>query len=142
MRCLLDTNILISAGLFPESIPAAALKRAILPPNTAMVCDYSLDEMHRVISKKFPNKVEVLESFLYRLLFTVELVVTPSETSDAEEGIRDIKDRPILRAALGANADVLISGDKDFLESKIIHPRIMSSAEFLTLATSAIEKRL
>jgi len=56
VRCFLDTNILISAGLFPNGVPAAALKKALTPPNIAIVCDYTLDEMHRVINKNFPIK--------------------------------------------------------------------------------------
>ena len=45
--------------------------------------------------------------------------------------IRDVNDRPILRAAIEAKADVLLTGDKDFLESGVKNPTIMTSAEFL-----------
>ena len=45
--------------------------------------------------------------------------------------IRDISDRPILRAAIEAKADVLLPGDKDFLESGVNNPAIMTPAEFL-----------
>ena len=45
--------------------------------------------------------------------------------------IRDISDRPILRAAIEAKADVLLTGDKDFLESGVNNPAIMTPAEFL-----------
>ena len=40
-------------------------------------------------------------------------------SASAEESIRDINDRPILRAAISANADIFLTGDKDFLESDI-----------------------
>ena len=50
----------------------------------------------------------------------------------ADEGkLRDPKDRPILRAALNAHADLFLTGDKDFLESAITDPRIISVAQFL-----------
>ena len=136
MRCFIDTNILISAGLFPDSVPAKTLQKALSPPNTAIVCDYSLDEMHRVINKKFPAKARDLDLFLYRLLFTVELVSTPVSVHDSEAEIRDIKDRPILRTALKANADVLITGDKDFLDSAVTNPIIISAAGFMQLSQS------
>ncbi|MDR2650192.1 MAG: hypothetical protein LBB94_10815 [Clostridiales bacterium] len=45
--------------------------------------------------------------------------------------IRDISDRPILRAAIAANVDVIITGDKDFLESGVNDPLIMTAAEFV-----------
>ena len=47
--------------------------------------------------------------------------------------VRDVKDRPILRAALSSNADFFLTGDKDFLESSVEDPRIISVAEFLSL---------
>ena len=39
-----------------------------------------------------------------------------------ETQIRDVNDRPILRAAIEAKADVLLTGDKDFLEP-VLKPR-------------------
>ena len=33
--------------------------------------------------------------------------------------IRDINDRPILRAAIEAKTDILLTGDKDFLDSGV-----------------------
>lgn len=133
MRCFIDSNILISAGLFPDSVPAAALRKAISVQNTAIVCDYSLDEVHRVISKKFQNRINELESFLYRLLFTVEFVVAPDDSVKDESSVRDVKDWPILRSAIIANADVLITGDKDLLESGITTLRIITPADFMNL---------
>ena len=133
MRCFVDTNILISAGLFPNSVPAAALEKALVPPNTAILSDYSLDEMHRVINRKFPHKARELDLFLYRLLYTVERVPTPIAIHDAEAGIRDINDRPLLRAALNARADVFITGDKDFLESAVTDPKIVTATQFLKM---------
>ncbi|MDR2558773.1 MAG: putative toxin-antitoxin system toxin component, PIN family [Oscillospiraceae bacterium] len=133
MKCFIDSNILISAGLFPNSIPAAAIAKAVAPPNTAIVSDYSLDEVHRIINKKFPDRIKDLELFLYRTLFLVQLVTTPADALDVESEIRDIKDRPIFRAALEAGADVLITGDKDLLESGITHPQILKPAEFVNM---------
>ena len=48
-----------------------------------------------------------------------------------ETQIRDVNDCPILRAAIEAKADVLLTGDKDFLESGVKNPAIMTPAEFL-----------
>ena len=47
-------------------------------------------------------------------MITLELVPVPIETRESETQIRDVKDRPILRAAIEAKADVLLTGDKDF----------------------------
>ena len=61
------------------------------------------------------------------------IVPTPEESVDAESKIRDPKDRPILRAALDANVDLFLTGDKDFLESSVTDPRIISVPDFLAM---------
>ena len=61
----------------------------------------------------------------------MEVVPTPEEENPSEVKIRDVKDRPILRAALNAHADLFLTGDKDFLESSVVDPRIISVADFL-----------
>ena len=72
-----------------------------------------------------------LDKFLSVALLTLELVPVPTEEDMTETQIRDINDRPILRAAIEAKADVLLTGDKDFLESGVKNPAIMTPAEFL-----------
>ena len=69
--------------------------------------------------------------FLSVALLTLELVPVPTEEDMTETQIRDVNDRPILRAAIEAKADVLLTGDKDFLESGVKNPAIMTPAEFL-----------
>lgn len=45
--------------------------------------------------------------------------------------VRDPKDQPILNAAIFANVDLLITGDKDFLNLKLEHPKCITAAQFL-----------
>ena len=131
MKCFIDSNVLISAGLFPNSVPATAFLKAVTPPNIAFVSDYSLDETYRKINEKFPDKISDLEAFLYRVLFSVRLISTPVEAIDEESKVSDVKDRPILRAAVDADIDVLITGDKKLLASGVTRPRILSPKDFL-----------
>ena len=72
-----------------------------------------------------------MERFLSLALLTLELVPTPSEEHISESKIRDVNDRPILRAAIYAKAEILLTGDKDFLESGLKHPKIMTATDFL-----------
>ncbi|MDL2207183.1 putative toxin-antitoxin system toxin component, PIN family [Desulfovibrio sp. OttesenSCG-928-M16] len=138
MRCLVDTNILISAALFPNSIPAQAFFKAVTPPHDAVVCDYSLDEMRRVFNRKFPNKLPDFERFVSMMALSVEIVATPPEDEkeirEEERKIRDLNDRPIYRAAVAAKVDAILSGDKDFLESGITRPVMLTVAEFMRTA--------
>lgn len=76
-------------------------------------------------------RVLIDTKFLSVALLTLELVPIPTEEYISEAQIRDVNDRPILRAAIEAKADVLLTGDKDFLESGVKNPMIMTSAEFL-----------
>lgn len=47
-------------------------------------------------------------------------------TTETFGNLRDTKDVPILSDAIFHNVDILLSGDKDFLEAKITSPRVMS----------------
>ena len=70
-------------------------------------------------------------SVFWRSLTVVEVVQTPAGDLSDESLIRDVSDRPILRAAVKAQADILITGDKDFLESGIKKPKIMTASAFV-----------
>jgi len=135
VRLLVDTNILISAALFPDSISARAFTKAVTPPHSAVVCGYSLDEMRRVYKRKFLHKLQDLERFISALMLAVELVPTPAqeESVAGESAIRDVNDRPIFRAAVAAQVDAILTGDKDFLESGIAKPQSLTAAEFVRM---------
>lgn len=89
--------------------------------------------MKRIFNKKFPKRLAALDKFLSSALLTLELVLIPTDENLSEAHIRDAKDRPILRAAIEADADVLLTGDKDFLESGLKNPRIITPAQFLNM---------
>jgi predicted nucleic acid-binding protein len=107
--------------------------KATTPPHDAVVCDYSMDELRRVYNRKFPHRIQDFERFVSLLALSVEIVATPpnEEQVHGENMVRDVKDRPILRAAIATKVDALLTGDKDFLESSIIIPKIITAAEFL-----------
>ena len=130
---MIDTNILISAALNANGTPFKAYIKAVTFTNQGIVCDQNIDELRRIFNRKFPNKIELLERFLAMASTALTVVHTPTDMSDDENLIRDIDDRPILRAAKNANADFLITGDKDFLESGITNPKIVTAAEFLEI---------
>jgi putative PIN family toxin of toxin-antitoxin system len=131
MKVLIDTNILISAALFPDSTPAKAYNKAVTHPYRGLVCEQNIDELRRIFNRKFPAKLSALDHFLAMSATALEIVPTPPEEDPAEQKIRDVKDRAILRAARAANADYLLTGDKDFLESGVEHPEIITAAEFI-----------
>lgn len=133
MRVLIDTNVLISAALNANGVPFQAYIKAVSYPNDGLICEQNVEEMKRIFNKKFPERLAALDKFLSTALLTLELVPIPTDENVSESQIRDANDRPILRAAIEAGADILLTGDKDFLESGLENPRTMTPAEFLNM---------
>lgn len=133
MRVLIDSNILISAYLSCEGTPYQAYVKAVTHPNHGIVCDQNIDELCRVYNRKFPHKIQALERFLALALTVLEVIPAPAVDISDETLVRDVSDRPILRAAIAAKADILVTGDKDFLESGITSLKIATAAEFLQI---------
>lgn len=131
MRILIDTNVLISAALSANGTPYQAYKKAASYPNHGLICEQNVDELKRIFNKKFPSRLAALDKFLSAALLTLELVPIPVDEFASETQIRDVNDRLILRAAIAAKADILLTGDKDFLESGVKNPAIMTPTEFI-----------
>ena len=131
MKVLIDTNILVSAILNPDGSPSKAFFKAVTHPNKGLVCEQNLDELRRVFNRKFSTKLSALETFLASALTTIEVVPVPNREYAFENAVRDMTDRLILRASIKADVDVLLTGDKDFLDSGIKHPRIIAASEFI-----------
>ena len=107
------------------------IKKASSYPNKGLICEQNVDEMKRIFNKKFPTKLSALDKFLSMALLTLELIPVPELEAQEESQIRDVNDRPILRAAIWARADILLTGDRDFLEAGLNKPQIMTPAVFL-----------
>lgn len=100
MRVLKDMNVLISAALSAGKVPFHAYVKAASYPNHGLICEQNVDEMKRIFNKKFPKRLAALDKFLSTALLTLELVPIPTDESAPESQIRDVNDRPILRAAM------------------------------------------
>ena len=131
MKIFIDSNVLISAARNPHGKPFFAFLKAVTFPNIGMICDQNIEEMRRTFNRKFPHQIPFLERFLAEALPLLMIVPTPVSEHDDEDKIRDITDRPLLRAAINAGADIIVTGDKDFLESTVTDPKIMTVAEFV-----------
>lgn len=124
MRILVDTNILISTILFPNSQVAKALLY-ITDNHSIVLCDQNISELREVLKRKYPNKLADAEVFLAEMSY--ELIPA---VYHAEKLIRDVKDQPILNAAIIADVDIILTGDKDFLSLDMEHPCCMSVSQF------------
>lgn len=131
MRVLIDSNVLFSAIYQKSSVPHQAYSKAVESPYQCLICDESIEELRDAYEMKLPHLIAEMEDFIAAAKLVVELVPVPEVFLQEEKFIRDPDDAMIIRAAIAANADILISGDKDFLESGIMHPRIITAAQFV-----------
>jgi uncharacterized protein len=128
---VLDTNVLVSAALFPRSIPGQALRRAreigILLTTRDLVA-----ELRNVLARnKFDRYVSAAlrDEFLVAYISEAEFVVVAERLSVC----RDPKDDLVLEAAINGQATCVVSGDDDLL---VLHPfrgiPILRPTEFIT----------
>ncbi|MDD2402193.1 MAG: putative toxin-antitoxin system toxin component, PIN family [Clostridia bacterium] len=125
---MIDTNILISALLFPSE-KMNQLFETITVKHTMVLSSYVIDELHEVVERKFPTKIEVIEDLLSRMSY--ELVYTPKQIKKRLVEIRDVEDYPIIHTAIIEDTDILLTGDKDFEYIDIERPEILTPNKFL-----------
>jgi putative PIN family toxin of toxin-antitoxin system len=125
---MLDTNVLISAILFPAT-KMDIMMNCIFTQHQLVLSSYVVDELKNVVKRKFPQKESAIERFL--MMMSYEYVYTPKDTDKKLFKIRDGKDYPVLYTAIIENIDILITGDKDFSDIDIEKPEIMTPTEFM-----------
>jgi putative PIN family toxin of toxin-antitoxin system len=129
MRVMLDTNVLISAIVFRSAIMNGIIK-ALAVKHKLVLCSYTMEELCEVIEHKFPAARIHIDTFFSSLPFEHFDTPKPIPKHDLFK-IRDVDDEPVLYSAIIANVDILITGDKDFLDIDVKHPEIMTPSEFL-----------
>lgn len=113
---VIDTNLLISAVLFPNSLPAKALDKALIYWEI-IVSKSTLEEFLEVISRKkfdkyFVDRPNGRQIFIENFVGAVT-IVEPTETIT---DCKDPKDNQFLEIAISANARLLVTGDhKDLI---------------------------
>lgn len=128
MRVMLDTNVLISALLFPGE-RMNRMMRFIFEEHRLVLSSFVVEEMAYVVQRKFPGKLKAVDSLLAAMSF--ELAYTPQEPEPGLFDIRDAKDYPVLYTAIREDVDVLITGDKDFSDVDMERPAILTPAQFV-----------
>ena len=130
MRCVIDTNVFVSAAVFSPSIPRQAVSK-VLRGGLLLFSEYTMGELKEVLFRsKFDRYVSRAERtlFLGQLGTVAELVPIVQIVRKC----RDPKDDKFLEVALNGRADAIITGDADLRE---MHPwrdiAILSPAEFL-----------
>ena len=120
MRILIDTNVLISAFVFGGK--AGKLFELLFDGNHELfISDYVDSEFKAKLHQKWKDKADTIYS-LYRTLPFKFCDSSPKQIGN----LRDKKDIPVLSDAIFYDADIILSGDKDFLEANLEKPQVFS----------------
>ena len=131
MKVVIDTNVLVSAVLKDRDPEKVVLYVASQPDLEWIVSPRILKEYKDVLGRDvFGLPADVLQAW-FSLLDALTVIV---DADIAIEFPRDRKDAPFLACALAADADYLITGDRDFSEAqKLLKTTILSVAQFIRL---------
>lgn len=112
-RVIIDTNVLISFLLNVESLPGQAVKHVLLHDTTLLSDDTEKELFRKLLNPKFDRyvsletRMEFFDTFVYRS--------EKAHPDIAVSDCRDPEDNKFLELAISANADCIITGDKDLL---------------------------
>jgi putative PIN family toxin of toxin-antitoxin system len=126
---MVDTNILVSAIIFPNNLMGALFSK-IIEEHHLVLSTTILDEFKKVVRQKFIEKLYLVEISLNKIPYDLVFHELESPKKDLFE-IRDKSDYPILCSAIDLDVDVFITGDKDFRNVKLERPEILTAAGFL-----------
>lgn len=130
MRIVLDTNVLLSALVFPGTKPDQILQLVRRSELDLYLSSFILSELWRILHEKFrftERQTDDRVAAIQRMAFLVE----PMERIAVVTAKDD--DNRILECAMAARAEYLVTGDKEHLLplQSIGETRIVSPATFL-----------
>jgi putative PIN family toxin of toxin-antitoxin system len=112
-RFVLDTNVFVSAALFPGSKPDTVVRK-VLRTGELLASLKTLEELREVLNrKKFERYInrDDKEDFLRDVVDRSTIIEPTSRISIC----RDPKDNQILELAISGKANLIITGDDDLL---------------------------
>jgi putative PIN family toxin of toxin-antitoxin system len=133
-KIIIDTNILVSAAI-ADGKPERLILLIIAHRNNFkfIVSREIMEEYIQVLNRPRLKLTEYRKQEWFNLLNDSTTVIDVNVTIDFP---RDRKDAKFLACAVAANADYLITGDRDFEDIKkmgIMNTKIISVTEFLNL---------
>jgi len=114
MRVVFDTNILVSALVFPGGQGDAALRRIIDGLDQLVMSKAILDELLEVLGRKFARDAEEL-AHVALFVFELAMVVAPKRRLRV---VKDDPDNRILECAIAGRAEAIMTGDKALIALK------------------------
>lgn len=129
MNAVLDTNVLVSAFIFPGGAPEQVYRLGLEGRIMLATSRTLLAELGRVLTDKFGWEIERAEEAVAQVA-RVAAVVESTERVDVIAA--DPSDDRVLEAASAAEAEIIVSGDAHLLRLKTWRDiRIVSPADLL-----------
>jgi putative PIN family toxin of toxin-antitoxin system len=131
VRVILDTNILVSGLMFPETIPGTAVAAWREGRFDLVLPLAQLEEIGRVLAYPKIRRIlqwddEAIGRFLRQLYLRAEVVEPAAHAVE----VRDSGDVHVLQALAAGTAELLITGDGDLLALRERYP-IETPAQFV-----------
>jgi len=128
LRVVFDTNVLVSALVFPGGRGEQALQRILEERDALFMSKPILDELLGVLARKFARDAEEL-SRVALLLGDVSTLVKPGRR------VKVLRDNRILECAVAGEAQLIVTGDAALLApGEYKGGRIASLADYLEMA--------
>ena len=118
-KAVIDTNLFISALLTPYGTPAKLLNAWRKGKYDLVISNDMLSELREVVVEPYFKKHTILAKRSLQVVMTLRLgaeFVKPTSLNQLPVHCRDPKDDKVLALSLVADADYLVTGDKDLLE--------------------------
>jgi putative PIN family toxin of toxin-antitoxin system len=112
VRVVFDSNILISALVFPGKQAEKAVLRIVENRDQLFISKPIVDEVLEVLARKFARDPEELARVAVLLNDLAEVIRPPRRV----RVLKDEADNRILECAVTAGADLIVTGDQDMLE--------------------------
>ena len=130
MIVVFDTNIFVSALMFPGAKAQRAVLKILAGVDSLVISKDLLDELLTVLARKFSRDREEL-SRVALWLADVAQIVTTGRTLKV---LVDEPDNRVLECAVAGGADVIVTGDKALLALKSFQGiRIISLQAYLSI---------
>jgi uncharacterized protein len=128
LKVVFDTNILVSALVFPGGRGEAALRRIVEEQDQLVLSKPIIDELLGVLARKFARDAEEL-AHVAVFLSGLAILVKPRRRLRV---VKDDPDNRILECAVAGRAGAIVTGDRALLAfAKYKEVRIISLREYL-----------
>lgn len=134
MKVVFDTNILVSALVFPGGRAEAALERIIEEYDELLLSKAILDELLGVLARKFARDAEELA----HVAVALEEMATIVRPSRRLRVLKDGPDNRILECAIAGGAQAIVTGDHALLALREYGGvRVLSLHDYLDAAADS-----